>query len=302
MRTLILVAALLCDVRGRELLVSFEEGGAAMLDPATGKVVRTYETGSDAFGAAFAPDGRAFVTDRKDGTLVELAAKRSIAVGRGAQQPAIAADGRVFVPLAGEAAIAVVIDGRVARRIDTGAGTKPHIVSLSPDGRTLWATVQGRDPKVMAIDVTDGVEKPPREHRYDLVPRVIFATNDGAYFTAHHSTGVHRVKGDVVSTPYLDENGTSSEPRKQIEGVAASDRHVALTHEGRKVLVVLDGEHRKIADIALSAPPYWVTFDPSGSVMYVSIPSKGLVEAYTIGGKQLWSAAVGGKPKRMAVR
>jgi len=296
--------------KGRRLLVALEGGGAVTLDPRTGKVTARHDTGPDAFGAAFSFDGRrAFVTDKQKGTLVEIDGD-PLEVGRGAQQPAIASDGRVFVPLSGEAAIVVMQGRKVARRIDTGTGTKPHIVSLSPDGKWLWATVQGTDPRVLAIEITPDGEKPAREFRHDLVPRVISATNDGAWFTAHHSTGLHfaSLADGKVTTRFMDENGPHSEPRKQIEGVAASadGRRLAITHEGRRALVMLevaDGKPRRVAEASpLAANPYWVTLDPSLEVAYVSIPEKGFVEAYSFAGaKLLWRAEVGGKAKRMAV-
>lgn len=299
-------------LKSRRLLVALEGGGAVTLDPRDGKVLATHATGSDAFGAAYSFDGRrAFVTDKQAGALVEIGGER-LEVGRGAQQPAVASDGRIYIALSGEAAVAVVQGRSVVRRIDTGKGTKPHIVSLSPDGRWLWATVQGSDPKVIAIEITPEGEKAAREFRHDLVPRVISAANDGAWFTAHHSTGLHfaSLADGKVTTPYLDENGPHSEARKQIEGVAASPdgRRIALTHEGRRALVILEfaeGKARKVAEaVPLADNPYWVTLDPSLEVAYVSIPARGIVEAYSLrsaAAQFLWRAEVGGKAKRMAV-
>jgi len=299
-------------VKSKRLLVALEGGGAVTIDPRTGKVLERHETGSDAFGAAFSFDGRrAFVTDNQSGTLVEIGGEK-VVVGRGAHQPAATADGRLYIPLSGEATIAVVQGRSVARRIETGAGTKPHIISISPDGRWIWATVQGVDPKILAIEITPEGEKPAREFRYDLVPRVISATNDGAWFTAHHSTGLHfaSLADGKVTTPFIDENGPHSEPRKQIEGVAASPdgRRIAITHEGRRAMVVFEVSEGKPRPVSQAVPladnPYWVTFDPSLDVAYVSIPAKGLVEAYSLkvaAAKLLWRAEIGGKPKRMAV-
>jgi hypothetical protein len=299
-------------IKSRRLLVALEGGGAVTLDPRDGKVLARHATGLDAFGAAYSFDGRrAFVTDKQAGALVEIGGER-LEVGRGAQQPAVTPDGRIYIALSGEAAIAVVQGRAVVRRIDSGKGTKPHIISLSPDGHWLWATVQGADPRVIAIEITPEGEKVAREFRYDLVPRVISAVNDGAWFTAHHSTGLHfaSLADGKVTTPFLDENGPHSEPRKQIEGVAASPdgRRIAITHEGRRALLILDisdgKARREVEAVPLADNPYWVSLDPSLDVAYVSIPAKGLVEAYSLrtsAARFLWRAEVGGKPKRMAV-
>jgi hypothetical protein len=302
------------------LLVAIEGGGAVELEPQTGAVRSRYATGANAFGAVFTRDQRrAFVTDKDAGTLVEIDPLSStvistIQVGGGPQQPAITADGRMYIPLSLDAAIAVVdVTGApvLVRTISTGAGTKPHIVSLSPDDSLLWATIQGTDPRVVYVPILPTGEGAPVDVRYDLVPRVVHATKTGALFTAHHSTGLHRAKpGAAPDTPYVDVNGEHSEPRKQIEGVTANADQTlaAITHEGRRAVVALrfeaDGSARAISDIGpLSAAPYWVTLDPSESFLYVSIPGSGDVEAYAIGsGRKIWTAHLGGKPKRMAVR
>jgi hypothetical protein len=109
----------------------------------------------------------------------------------------------------------------------------------------------------------------------------------------------------------MDVNGPFSEARKQIEGVATSadGKRVAITHEGRKAMVTLvagaAGELTKSCDFSpLANVPYWVTLDSAEKVAFVSIPGNSTVEAYDISQctqKPLWTAQVGGKPKRMAV-
>lgn len=304
-------------VHARQLLVAIEGGGAVVLDPASGATLHTYDTGNNAFGAVYTPDGkRAFVTDKDAGTLVEIdpnssAIVRTIQVGTTPQQPVITSDDWLFIPLSGAEGIAVIdiIDGGAepAGIMPTGAGTKPHILALSPDQETLWATIQGKDPKVMSFDLAS--DAPAKHYRYDIVPRVLAATDAGAWFTGHHSTGLHLAKlaDGTSSTPYMDVFGSASEARKQIEGVSVvpDGSVVALTHEGRKALVVLgvdaEGKTHKLLDVdTLANKPYWTTLDPSGRLAYVSIPDSGTVQAYC-GKKAFWTAPVGGKPKRMAV-
>jgi len=307
--------------RAERVLVAIEEGGAILLSAQTGQVLQTYKTGSNAFGALFSVDGRrAFVTDKDKGTLSEISLTdnsvlETIVVGTQPQQPAVTSDGRLYIPMSGEASVAVVDTSRglkLLRKIPTGTGTKPHIVSLAPDEKLLWVTVQGNDPKVMAIVIAGNGEKLAKEFRYDIVPRVVAASNGAAYFTGHHSTGLHLAVAatGIVSTPYLDVNGPFSEAAKQIEGVTVlPEGHlIGLTHEGRKALITLDTAKKspkKACDIEpLADKPYWVSLDSSGDVAYVSIPGKGLVEAYDItmcSRTPLWSTKIGGKAKRMAI-
>ncbi|MEK7356181.1 MAG: hypothetical protein AAB250_07005, partial [Bdellovibrionota bacterium] len=277
--------------------------------------------------ALYSKDGsRAFITDKTDGMLMEVSPKdKSIVarliVGKEPQQPAMTRDGRMFIPLSGEAAVAVVSTNgglQLESKLAIGEGTKPHIVSLTPDEKTLFVTVQGRDPKVVAIDLTQSPPVVVKEFRYDIVPRVVAASNSGAYFTGHHSTGLHFVNASetdptkALSTPFMDVSGAFSEAKKQIEGidVAKDDKILAITHEGRKALLVLNkdlsGKLKKRCEFSpLAAKPYWTSLDPEESIVYVSIPDAGLVEAYDFSrcSKQpLWSVNVGGKAKRMAIK
>ena len=310
-----------------EILVAVEEGGAATVNAKTGTARKKFMTGPNAFGALYSRDGlRAFVTDKTAGTLSEIdrttgTVISSINVGTTPQQPAITSSGRIYIPLSTGNGIAVVEAGttkgasmQLVRTIPAGTGSKPHIVSMSPDQKTLWVTVQGVDPRVMSIELTATGEGATKDYRYDIVPRVVDAANNGAYFTGHHSTGMHRVDlaTGAVSTPYMDEFGAASIPNKQIEGAATTPdgKLVSLTHEGRKALVVFEMQgttSNKLLDVDnLAAVPYWTSLDPNGQVAYVSIPGTGTVQAYGIGegcsAAPLWTANVGGKVKRMAVR
>jgi hypothetical protein len=304
-------------------------GELVAIDPYTGEILARYQTGPNPFGAVFAPDGlRAYVTDKQAGTLSELDliygdVLASVPVGVNPQQPVLAPDGKIYIALSGDQGIAVVDTSggglTVLPKIETGAGTKPHIVALSPDATTLWSTIQGVDPRVLAVELATGTQK---NYRYDLVPRVIHASHDGAWFTGHHSTGLHfaNLADGKSSTPYMDRFGESSEARKQIEGVDTDENGnlIALTHEGRRALVVLaranDGAIEKIRDISgLDAPPYWTSLDRSGQVVYVSIPAKrgddgvvrgGVVQAWNLtrcSRWPMWTAYTGGAPKRMAL-
>lgn len=301
----------------QRVLVALENGGAVLLNAENGKVLQTFKTGPNAFGALFSPCGkRAFITDKETGNLVEVDPKTgaeisSLKVGINPQQPALHTDGTMFIPLSGEASVAVVdLKTRTVEKVSTGAGSKPHIVSLSPDQKTLWVTVQGMDAKVVAFSVEEGKLKLLKEFRYDIFPRVISAMNGTALFTGHHSTGLHLAKlgEDRPTTPYMDTNGNGSEAAKQIEGIATipGKELAAITHEGRKALVLLSGNALKNAcDISpLADKPYWVSLDSAGEVAFVSIPGKALVEAYdvkTCNKKALWSQDVGGKAKRMSL-
>jgi len=308
-------------IEGTKLLVALENGGVVALDPRDGKQLHTYATGPNSFGAAFSEDGtRAFVTDKDQGTLVEIdpnsnVVKSTLSIGTTPQQLAVAGN-RVYVALNGEAAIAVIdVSGTpsLVKKIAMGTGTKPHTLSVSPDKSKLWIASQGFDPRVTSIPLTAQGEGAPSDYRYDIIPRVIAASNKSAFFTGHHSTGLHTIGADgKPATPFLDDIGTFSEARKQVEGAwsNADGTLTGLTHEGKKALTVVRfdsaGKPQIVRDIKnLVDVPYWVTVDPGEKVAFVSIPGAGQVQAWSLTGctrKPLWTASVGGKAKRMNVK
>lgn len=305
-------AAAFADSR---LLVALEGGGIVQLEATTGKVM-TQSSSADSFGVVFSADGKtAYATDKSEGTLLILntssgAVTGRLSLGKHPQQPALTDDGRLLIPMSGEGAVFEVDINRapqITRRINIGQGSKPHIVAISPDKRMVWVTVQGIDPRVVSIDLANSYQA--KDYRYDLVPRVIASFDGGAYFTAHHSTGLHRVDltNGTISTPFMDQFGSASEARKQIEGIATSKdgQTYAITHEGRKALIAIKVQSGQKCEVPnLANKPYWVTLSQNGKVAYISIPDAGLVEAYDIDTclqKPLWSVKVGGKAKRMDV-
>lgn len=305
----------------QRLLVAIEGGGAVQLDSQTGAILNRSLTGSNAFGALYNRDGsRAFVTDKAAGQLVEIdpitgEILETLEVGKEPHQPALTSWGLMLIPLNGEGTIAIVdvsSELTLLDKVSVGNGSKPHIVSLSPDEQHLYVTVQGMDSRVIAFDVTEEGLEMAKEFRDNIVPRVLSATNFGAFFTAHHSTGLHfaDLETGSVKTVFMDEFGSSSPAAKQIEGVASSEDGdiVLYTHEGRQTLVSLrvngDGEYDLDREFSLAANPYWVTLDPSDETAFVSIPGLGVVEAYDLtssSSEPLWTTKVGGKPKRMAL-
>jgi hypothetical protein len=317
-------------MRSAHMLVALEGGGAVEVDARTGAIEHSYATGSNAFGAAYDPImlNRGYVTDKTAGTLSMIDVDsdrvvRTIPVGNGAQQPALDTISRsaLYVPLSDEGKVVEVPTYgsqesepqyfKVERTLDLGATSKPHIASMSPPDagydRTLWVTVQGPDPRVTAIKIAwDERDADHFTVKKDLrngkTPRVVRAVSGGAYVTFMDSTSLWFASdAGSLKEVYSDVSGPASEPAKQIEGVSAAKNRVAITHEGRKALVVLTND-AKSCEIGLGAKPYWVSLDPGAKVAYVSLPDIGEVQAFDVAGcKQtpLFTADVGGKPKRL---
>jgi DNA-binding beta-propeller fold protein YncE len=132
-----------------------EPGTVSVVDPATMTEVDQVETGIMPHGSRLAPDQRRhYSVGMRDGTLYELDAvarevTRTLDLGDGTPKPTWVqphpSEPLAYVALnGGDAVLEVHLeDWRVTRRFDTGDGTAPYNLDVTPDGETLVVTYKG---------------------------------------------------------------------------------------------------------------------------------------------------------------
>ncbi len=132
-----------------------EPSTVSVVDPAAMTEVDQIETGIMPHGSRFAPNGRRhYSVGMMDGTLYEIDAvkrtvTRTLAVGTDTPKPTWVqphpSKARAYVANNGaDEVLAVNLDDwTVARRFETGAGTSPYNLDVSPDGQTLVVSYKG---------------------------------------------------------------------------------------------------------------------------------------------------------------
>jgi DNA-binding beta-propeller fold protein YncE len=132
-----------------------EPSTVSVVDPATMTEVDQIETGVMPHGSRFAPDERMhYSVGMMDGTLYEIDAvtrevTRTLTVGEGTPKPTWVQPHptKPLAYVANNGADEVVEvnleDWTITRRFDTGAGTKPYNLDVSPDGSTLVVSYKG---------------------------------------------------------------------------------------------------------------------------------------------------------------
>ena len=132
-----------------------EPSTVSVVDPEAMTEVDKIKTGLMPHGSRFAPDGRThYSVGMMDGTLYEIDAvtrrvTRSLTTGEGTPKPTWAdphpSDPFVYVPHNGGDEVVEVHreQWKVTRRFDTGDGTKPYNLEVSPDGSTLVVSYKG---------------------------------------------------------------------------------------------------------------------------------------------------------------
>jgi DNA-binding beta-propeller fold protein YncE len=132
-----------------------EPSTVSVVDPEAMTEVDKIETGLMPHGSRFAPDGRThYSVGMMDGTLYETDAvtrrvTRTLETGEGTPKPTWAdphpSDPFVYVPHNGGDEVVEVHREQwtVTRRFETGDGTKPYNLEVSPDGSTLVVSYKG---------------------------------------------------------------------------------------------------------------------------------------------------------------
>jgi len=132
-----------------------EPSTVSVVDPAVMTEVDKIETGIMPHGSRFAPDGRThYSVGMMDGHLYEIDAvegevTRSLKTGDGTPKPTWAdphpSDPFVYVPHNGGDEVVEVHRNKwdITRRFETGEGTKPYNLEVSPDGSTLVVSYKG---------------------------------------------------------------------------------------------------------------------------------------------------------------
>jgi DNA-binding beta-propeller fold protein YncE len=203
------------EVTGMLYVANFDLHGeptpstVSVVDPATMTEIDQVETGIMPHGSRFAPDERRhYSVGMMDGTLYEIDAvrrtvTRTLDLGDGTPKPTWVQP-HPSKPLAyvalngGDAVLEVHLeDWRVTRRFETGDGTAPYNLDVTPDGETLVVTYKGTG-ETGLWDLTSG-ERRARLPNSRSVTHGVVVTPDSRYaFVTAEGVGGEPGTVDVV--------------------------------------------------------------------------------------------------------
>jgi DNA-binding beta-propeller fold protein YncE len=233
------------DVTGLLYVANFnlhgemEPSTVSAVDPGTMTEVDKIETGIMPHGSRFAPDERMhYSVGMMDGMLYEIDAvtrtvTRTLEVGEGTPKPTWVQP-HPSKPLAyvalngGDAVLEVHLeDWAVERRFETGAGTAPYNLDVTPDGKTLVVSYKGSG-ETGIWDLTSG-ERIARLDNTRTVTHGVAVTPDSRYaFVTAEGVGGERGAVDVFDLN-AGERVASAEVGKQAGGVAFWKKEPAPT-------------------------------------------------------------------------
>jgi hypothetical protein len=211
----------------------------SVVDPASMTEVNKIETGIMPHGSRFAPDERThYSVGMMDGTLDEIDAvagevTRSLKTGAGTPKPTWAdphpSDPFVYVPHNGGDEVVEVHREKwdITRRFETGEGTKPYNLEVSPDGTTLVVSYKGTG-ETGIWNLETGKEEARLSNTRPVTHGVVISPDSRYAFVSAEGVGGEPGAVDVFDLR-SNERVASVEVGQQAGGIAFWKREEATT-------------------------------------------------------------------------
>ncbi len=288
--------------------------GVRRLDPSTLQVIDSIDTGPRPHGIVASHDGRTlFITLEVSNEVIKVDVATHeilsrVEVGAVPNEPTLSADGRyLFVPLraGGGTDIVDTQTMRLVKSLPTGAGG--HNAYTAPDGQLVYATSMGEN-QISVIDpVTLEIQ---RFIRLNGQPRPVALSDDGrlAYVVLSGLTGFItvdlRTDQEVARVSIPIPEGTPVPPLDTYTHgmlLTPDQRELWIGAYGTdKVYGFLMPESALLAEIDLPGGPHWLTLNPDGEPLYVTLERSGEVAAIHRGIREVIRVAkVGRAPTRI---
>jgi YVTN family beta-propeller protein len=288
--------------------------GVRRLDPNTLEVIDSIDSGPRPHGIVASADGRTlYITLEVSNEVIkvdvathEVLARAS--VGEVPNEPTLSADGRyLFVPLRAAGGTDIVDTETMTRvkTLDSGAGS--HNAYTAPDGGLVYSTSMGDD-QIAVIDpaTLELVRIIPLSGQ----PRPVALTADGrlAHVVLSGMTGFITVDlstdQEVARMSVPIPEGTPAPPLDTYTHgllLTPDEREIwVAAYATDKVYGYLMPERGKLAEISVPGGPHWLTLNPEGEPLYVSLERSGQVAAIHRGLREVIRVAkVGRAPTRI---
>jgi YVTN family beta-propeller protein len=285
---------------------NFKDNTVSVIDTAAGKVVATIPVAAGPHGMGISADGRwLYVTSDGSSTLsvIDTATDRvarTIEVGKTPNGVALTPDGRLLlVAVYGEDRIAFV-DTATQAVAGTVAVAKPHTVSIRPDGRVAYVTMQ--EPGHFALAVVDLTTRTViRTIALDKTPRELEFGHDGkaVYFT---EAGVSAVEVlDPASYKIVAEIPTGASPH-YVNFFRGTTLGMVVVQGPGELLLFDPVKNKPVRRIVVGRQPHWAALLGDGKTAYVTNEGSNDVSVVDLASGKTGTIAVGNAPRKVVVQ
>lgn len=285
---------------------NFGDSTVSAIDTASGKVVATIPVAAGPHGMAISADGKTVYVSG-DGSsslsIIDTATDKvtkTVEVGKAPNGVTLTPNGKLLL-------VAIYAEDRIAL-LDTAKQAivgsipvaKPHTVSISPNGKVAYVTVQ--DPGHFGLAVVDILKRAVvKTIPLEKTPRDAELSADGKrfYFT---EAGVSAVE---VLDPAFDKiiaeipTGVSPHFVKRFKGMKLG----VVVVQGPGELMLFDpGTNKPVRNISVGKQPHWATVSSDGKTAFVTNEGSNDLTVIDIASGKTSTIAVGKAPRKVVVQ
>lgn len=245
--------------------------GIGVVDVASGKVIRKYQSGQDPESFAMSPDGRTLYVSNED---------------------------------AAEMSVLDLERGTIAQRVKVGE--EPEGVTVRPDGRVVYVSCEATN-EVVAVEtatfkVVARIQSGPRPRstEFDRAGTAGFITNENGATVTVFDPATHRVTA-TIRIPRTE--GTPTPPRPMGLALSPDGRHMFASLGRAKSVAVIDIATRALVRTIedVGARPWGIGVSADGRTLYTANGPSGDVSIVDVESGTKKRVAVGGSPWGIAV-
>ncbi|HLW58606.1 MAG TPA: cytochrome D1 domain-containing protein [bacterium] len=286
----------------------YGSSSVAVLDTATGRVLRTIKVPAGPEAVIVTPNGRRVYVSGEDATelsVIDTATDtviRTLDLGRSPQGMALSRDTKTLLVSMFDIGQLDVIDTATLKVVAQVPVGKPHGVALSPDGRTAYVGSQDR-PNHNAIVVVDiPGRRVSARLPLDQTPRGLTLSPNGKsmYFTEANSA---EVKVLDTATNKVTATITVGPIPHQIAFTPDHKYALAVVQATGQLAIIDAASHQIVKDVAVGKFPHWVALTSDGALAYVTNEGDNTASVVDMAKQQVVATIlVGDGPRKIALQ
>jgi YVTN family beta-propeller protein len=205
-----------------------------------------------------------------NGLAVIDTAKRSlvktIRTGPRPFEPAVAPDGRVWVPIHNGARVEIYDPQSLTEAARISVPPNPHWIVFTPDGRTAF-TANHESSQISVVNVADGLVR--KNFKVGRSPHALAVTPDGTRLVATNYDLDTVEVYDTGDQRLIHKINVGKEPQAVM--ISADGRHAYVVNEGSDNLSVIAlGDGKVVSTVAVGDSPRVNAISPDGRRLYVT--------------------------------
>jgi YVTN family beta-propeller protein len=285
---------------------NFKDSTVSVIDTVVDKVVATVPVASGPHGMAITQDGRTLYVSGDRSSSVDVIDTRTdkvvktIHVGKSPNGVALTPDDRLLLVAVYDEDRVAFIDTATQSVIDAVTVPRPHTVSISPDGKQAYVTVQ--EPGHFGLALIDlGTRSVLRTVALKKTPRDgEFGYNGKAfYFTQAGISSVQVL--DPASGKIVTQIPTGVSPH--FVGYPLGSAFGLVVVQGPGELLFFDpATNKAVRRVAVGKQPHWGTASADGKTIYVTNEGSNTVTVVDVATGRTMTIAVGTAPRKVVVQ